>query len=248
MAIAVVLRLMFAVTAGGFALLCRLLVMRKNSIPEAQRGIMLLLIVVTAASAVTYAVLAWLYDPTTTFTAQGLWSYRYLNWMIALPLLPIALMELLALRDRHTTVGLLLGTLELVLTSFVGEMPANATFAAHMLWGVTAAFGYLIVAYLLLTRLRHAAQDAPAHLAATFRQLLPFFFTGWLMYPVVYLIPDFAVGSTAQVLGQMLLCVADGVNIALFSWLAYRGIARPVAEAVPIVSQETGSHQLSALP
>lgn len=139
-------------------------------------------------------------------------SYRYVDWMMTVPLLTVELLAVTTLAGRRATrtraVWMALGFL-MILTGYLGAAVWSGRLG-HLVWGLvsTVVFVPLYVG-LLRTGLRSARElggEAGSHLRSATLMLA----WTWGVYPLAYLVPFFAADSARWAVGrQLAFDVAD---------------------------------------
>ena len=150
-------------------------------------------------------------------------AYRYVDWLLTVPLLLIELILVMRLsgaetRAKATKLGLLAALM--VLLGYPGEISSDP--GTRWLWWALAMIPFVIIVYDLFVGLRNsiAAQPAGAHgLVSTARWLTV---VSWLFYPIVFVFPMIGfTGSSATIAVQVGYTVADVVAKAVFGVLIF---------------------------
>merc|ERR1711935_562924 len=159
-------------------------------------------------------------------------AYRYVDWLLTVPLLLIELILVMGLEPAQTRdLAWKLGVCSalMVALGYPGEILEDA--GGRWLWWVLAMIPFCYVLYELLVGLE-AATDMPhnasaAGLIKTARTLTA---VSWLTYPCVYIIKMVGIsGAAACVAEQIGYSVADVVAKAVFGVLIW-GIAAKKSE------------------
>ncbi len=150
-------------------------------------------------------------------------AYRYVDWLLTVPLLLIELILVMRLsgaetRAKATKLGLLAALM--VLLGYPGEISSDP--GTRWLWWALAMIPFVIIVYDLFVGLRNsiAAQPAGARgLVSTARWLTV---VSWLFYPIVFVFPMIGfTGSSATIAVQVGYTVADVVAKAVFGVLIF---------------------------
>ena len=150
-------------------------------------------------------------------------AYRYVDWLLTVPLLLIELILVMRLsgaetRAKATKLGLLAALM--VLLGYPGEISSDPS--TRWLWWGLAMIPFVIIVYDLFVGLRNsiAAQPAGARgLVSTARWLTV---VSWLFYPIVFVFPMIGfTGSSATIAVQVGYTVADVVAKAVFGVLIF---------------------------
>jgi bacteriorhodopsin len=150
-------------------------------------------------------------------------AYRYVDWLLTVPLLLVELILVMRLSQRDTaTKGVKLGLLAalMVVLGYPGEVASNDT--TRWIWWGLAMIPFLIIVYDLFVGLRDSIQSQPAAargMVSTARWLT---IGSWCFYPIVFIFPMIGLhGSNALVAVQVGYTIADIVAKALFGVFIY---------------------------
>jgi len=160
-------------------------------------------------------------------------AYRYVDWLLTVPLLLIELILVMGLEAGQTQAlawKLGVSSAMMVALGYPGEIQENPN--GRWLWWALAMIPFCYVLYELLVGLEAATEmphnAAAAGLIKTARTLTA---VSWLTYPCVYIIKMLGFGgATACVAEQIGYSIADVVAKAVFGVLIW-GIAAKKSEA-----------------
>lgn len=187
--------------------------------PSSDTGAVICLI---AALSYVLLVAAWIsgfvYDPErftfspSSSTLQFRNSYRYVDWMMTVPLLTVELLAvttLTGLRARRTRARWMALAFLMIVTGYLGAAVFQGE-VGHLVWGlVSTVFFVPLYVGLLRTGLRSARElggEAGAHLRSATLMLS----WTWGVYPLAYLVPFFFEDSAHWAVGrQLAFDVAD---------------------------------------
>jgi len=155
-------------------------------------------------------------------------AYRYVDWLLTVPLLLIELILVMRLSAEETmSKSVKLGLLAalMVILGYPGEISGDS--GSRWMWWALAMIPFLIIVYDLFIGLRNsiASQHPTARgLVSTARWVVVI---SWCFYPVVYVFPmiGFSGGSAATAV-QVGYTIADIVAKAMFGVLIYLIAAR----------------------
>jgi len=158
-------------------------------------------------------------------------AYRYVDWLLTVPLLLIELILVMRLpADETMNKSVKLGLLAalMVILGYPGEISGNSS--SRWMWWALAMIPFLIIVYDLFIGLRNSIASQPASargLVSTARWVVVI---SWCFYPVVYVFPmiGFSGGSAATAV-QVGYTIADIVAKAMFGVLIYLIAARKSA-------------------
>ena len=155
-------------------------------------------------------------------------AYRYVDWLLTVPLLLIELILVMRLPEGETmrkSVKLGLLAALMVVLGYPGEISADH--GTRWLWWALAMIPFLIIVYDLFIGLRNSIESQPVSargLVSTARWVVVI---SWCFYPVVFLFPMIGLtGGTAATAVQVGYTVADIVAKAMFGVLIYLIAAR----------------------
>ena len=141
-------------------------------------------------------------------------AYRYVDWLITVPLLMVELVTVLAL-TKEKTVGLLtkltIAAFLMIALGYPGESYHEATmFGTRGLWGALSTIPFLYIMYLLWVELGNAIQTQPENVKVLVRNIRLLTVGTWGFYPIAYMAPFLGLsGSDAQVFLQAGYSIAD---------------------------------------
>ena len=155
-------------------------------------------------------------------------AYRYVDWLLTVPLLLIELILVMRLSAEETmSKSVKLGLLAalMVILGYPGEISTDH--GSRWLWWALAMIPFLIIVYDLFIGLRNSIASQPPSargLVSTARWIVVI---SWCFYPVVYVFPmiGFSGGSAATAV-QVGYTIADIVAKAMFGVLIYLIAAR----------------------
>jgi bacteriorhodopsin len=151
-------------------------------------------------------------------------GYRYVDWLLTVPLLLVELIAVLAL-TRSIQAGLLrklipAATLMIAL-GYPGEI--SSTDGARILWGVLSTLPFLYILYVLFVELTKSLDRQPPEVAVLISRLRVLLLASWLVYPLAYALPLLGIsGADAWVLKQGGYSIADIAAKAVYALIIYR--------------------------
>jgi bacteriorhodopsin len=150
-------------------------------------------------------------------------AYRYVDWLLTVPLLLIELILVMRLSQAETVskctkLGLLAALM--VILGYPGEISNDP--GTRWLWWALAMVPFLIIVYDLFIGLKISIDSQPASargLVSTARWLTVL---SWCFYPVVFILPMIGLtGGSASIAVQVGYTIADIVAKAMFGVLIY---------------------------
>ncbi|NDJ75995.1 MAG: bacteriorhodopsin [Chloroflexi bacterium] len=178
-------------------------------------------------------------------------AYRYVDWLLTVPLLVAELVAVLALsRRQSTSLTLRLGIAAalMVALGYPGEVADDNM--TRNIWGIAGTIPFLYILWVLFRELGAAIDRQPGEAKALVRNTRLLLLATWGFYPLVYMVPylDIA-GATTTVAVQVGYGIADVLAKCGYGLMIY-AIARAkteadqqageglVAEAVPVASMD----------
>ncbi len=149
-------------------------------------------------------------------------AYRYVDWLLTVPLLLAELVVVLRLdqgKTRSLLVRLTVAALAMIVAGYPGELAA-ADSTAKIVWGVVGTLPFIYIVYVLFVELGNSlGRQAPGvvRLLSGLRWIL---LITWSVYPIAYFLPviiDDAV--TAELARQVGYSAADVLAKPLFGLL-----------------------------
>ncbi len=149
-------------------------------------------------------------------------AYRYVDWILTVPLLLAELVVVLKLdkgKTRSLLFRLTIAALAMILAGYPGELAA-ADSAAKIVWGVLGTLPFLYILYVLFVELGNSlGRQAPGviRLLSGLRWIL---LVTWSVYPIAYILPAVINDPVlAEVARQVGYSVADVLAKPLFGLL-----------------------------
>jgi bacteriorhodopsin len=138
-------------------------------------------------------------------------AYRYVDWLLTVPLLVAELVAVLAL-DKATR-GALMGRLVIAAVAMIalgypGEVAV--TTSGRVIWGLLSTVPFIYILYILWTQLARAAAKNDDHVRVLLRNTQLLLLGTWGFYPIAYLMPLLGIGGAeAKVALQVGYSIAD---------------------------------------
>ena len=141
-------------------------------------------------------------------------AYRYVDWILTVPLLLVEVIAVLALAkeaSKSLIMRLVPASAAMIALGYPGEMSADQ--GTKILWGVLSTLPFLYILYILFVELSKSLDRQPEGVAATVGRLRLLLIASWGVYPISYLLPiidaDGAASSGAFVGRQVGYTIAD---------------------------------------
>lgn len=150
-------------------------------------------------------------------------AYRYVDWLLTVPLLLVELILVMKLSEQETwTKSIRLGGLAalMVALGYPGEIATDA--GIKWMWWALAMFPFAVIVYELYSGLNVAIGSQPSNVRSYIvaaRNLTVF---SWCFYPVVFVLPMIGISGAASSVGvQVGYTIADVLAKAVFGVLIY---------------------------
>ncbi len=154
-------------------------------------------------------------------------AYRYVDWLLTVPLLLIELILVMKLSRENTikkSVSLGLAAAIMVILGYPGEISADP--GTRWLWWALAMIPFLYIVYHLFFGLRHSIKAQPEPVRGLVTASCYLTVVAWCFYPIVFLFPMLGLeGADAYVGVQVGYSIADIIAKAVFGLLIF-AIAR----------------------
>ena len=167
-----------------------------------------------------------------TGTGEGAFNeaYRYVDWILTVPLLLVEVIAVLGLAKAASSSlisRLVPASAAMIALGYPGEISTvNNT---KVIWGVLSTIPFLYILYVLFVELSKSLDRQPAGVAATVGRLRLLLIATWGVYPISYLLPILsdtaATDPNAFVNRQIGYTIADVLAKCVFGLTIYK-IAR----------------------
>jgi len=168
-------------------------------------------------------------------------AYRYVDWLLTVPLLLIELILVMRLpRSETVKTATRLGLLAalMIVLGYPGEISSDA--GTRWIFWVLSMIPFVWIVYELFIGLTNAVNKQPEEARGLVNAARYLTVGAWLFYPVVFLFPMLGLtGATAETFVQIGYTVADVVAKAVFGVLIYM-IAMRKSEAEGYGAQPSG--------
>ncbi|WP_370541463.1 bacteriorhodopsin [Agreia sp. COWG] len=139
---------------------------------------------------------------------------RYIDWSVTVPLLTVELLAVCTLvgqvarRTRAIAVAL---AFLMIFTGFIGAFVVDdgRNLEALVVWGAISAVFWIATNVVLIGAVRRSLPQLTPEEAGLIKRATVILLGGWIIYPVVYLIPLLGMSGGATTTMQLALCAAD---------------------------------------
>jgi len=150
-------------------------------------------------------------------------AYRYVDWLLTVPLLLIELVLVMRLsREETVSKSVRLGSAAalMILLGYPGEI-ADST-VTRAIWGTVSTVPFLYIVWELFKGLGDSIERQPESVRDLIKTARLVTFASWGFYPIVYMIPLFGVsGGAAETYVQVGYTIADIVAKAGVGVMVY---------------------------
>lgn len=155
-------------------------------------------------------------------------GYRYVDWLLTVPLLLTELIVVLALarKLRNSLLWRLIpASAAMIILGYPGEISGDNT--VRNVFGLLSTIPFLYILYVLFVELTRSLDRQPAAVRQTVSRMRILLLATWGVYPIAYIIPLYMAnaGADAWVFKQVGYSVADILAKVLYGLLIYK-IAR----------------------
>lgn len=150
-------------------------------------------------------------------TAQGTFNeaYRYVDWILTVPLLLVEVVAVLALAKevaKSLMTRLVVASAAMIILGYPGEISMDNT--TKMIYFVLSMIPFVYILYVLFVELGKSLDRQPAGVAGRISGLRNLLLVTWLVYPISYLIPVFITNPSASEAASLFTYRQIGYTIA----------------------------------
>ncbi len=208
-----------------------------GSVPRPYRSVMVVAGIITAVACYHYFRMSDIYtgQVASMFNADGERipgksiaqfpvAYRYIDWLITVPLLvlEIPLMLNLGGRSRGLFRSLVGAAIVMLVFAWIAEV---SVIGSQTWWGfyIASCLAWAYIVFVLYTKLNQQMATQPPSIVKSLRTLRLFVLVGWTIYPVGFLMA--LVGPSGESLREICYNIADVINKVGFGLVCYAGIS-----------------------
>jgi bacteriorhodopsin len=153
-------------------------------------------------------------------------AYRYVDWLLTVPLLLIELILVMGLSRSETvrkSVTLGGAAALMIILGYPGEVSAGGIDGTRMLWGILSMIPFLYIVYSLFVGLSSSIDSQPAEVRGLISAARWVVVLAWSFYPVVYFAPFVMSmdGGTTTAVIEVGYTIADIVAKAAFGVMIF---------------------------
>ncbi|MEF2976639.1 bacteriorhodopsin [Subtercola sp. YIM 133946] len=169
--------------------------------------------------------------------AESLWSLRYMEWSVSVPLLCLELLAVctvIGAGARRTQFAAGGSAFAMIFTGFLGAIVINGgTDRATLLtFGAISCVFWVLTNIILIRAVRRSLPGVTPRAAGLMRSATILLLAGWVVYPAVFLIQVYGSGGGWAATMQIALCSADVLVKIGFGTLIQRVAKLRTAEDV----------------
>ena len=158
-------------------------------------------------------------------------AYRYVDWLLTVPLLLVELVAVLSLpkgKSGPMLSKLAIAAFLMIATGYPGEIATDNSTRA--LWGTISTIPFLYILYVLWVELGKALGSQSGEVNTLIRNIRLLLLATWGFYPITYMLPMFGITGDSAVVGiQIGYAISDVLAKAGYGVMIY-AIARAKSE------------------
>jgi bacteriorhodopsin len=151
-------------------------------------------------------------------------GYRYVDWLLTVPLLLVELVAVLALARKVQSkllIRLVPAAGLMIALGYPGEISGDN--GIRGIFGILSTIPFAYILFVLFTQLSKSLENQPAGVRGTLGRLRFLLLLSWGVYPIAYLLPLLNIaGSDAWVYKQVGYSIADIVAKAVYALIIFQ--------------------------
>lgn len=150
-------------------------------------------------------------------------GYRYVDWLLTVPLLLVELIAVLALAramQNRLLLQLVPASILMIVLGYPGEISDDMT--VRTIFGILSTIPFLFILYVLFVQLSKSLATQPEAVRGTISRLRYLLLLSWGVYPIAYLLPSLDLGADGWVWKQVGYSIADIVAKAVYAIIIYQ--------------------------
>jgi bacteriorhodopsin len=160
-------------------------------------------------------------------------GYRYVDWLLTVPLLLAELVLLLGLAkklERSMIIRLGGAAALMIVLGYPGEIAGDA--AVKWGWWIAAMIPFAYILYVLYTEFGAAVANQTPRIAGMLKNMRSLLVVSWFFYPIAYLVPLTGLDdASAEVIRQVGYSISDVVAKVVFGLILF-AVARAKSEEI----------------
>jgi bacteriorhodopsin len=207
-----------------------------GNVPRQYRSVMIVAGIITAVACFHYYRMSGIYleQVAMLFDADGNridgaeigqfpTAYRYIDWLITVPLLVLEIPLLLNLGKKGK--GLFRSLVGASVVMLVFAWVAEESVVGSSAWWINyviSCVAWLYIVFILYTKVNEQMKTQPPSIVRSLKTLRLFILVGWTIYPVGFLMA--LAGPEGESIREVCYNVADVINKVFFGLVCYQGV------------------------
>jgi bacteriorhodopsin len=155
------------------------------------------------------------------------WEFRYMDWVVTVPLLVLELVDISAIGARAATAVRRVGMVSaaaMIALGFLGAfiVHGGTDRGTYTLFGLFSAVCFAVLYGLFFGVMRTSLPRLPEGARSPYRAAVIILLVTWLIYPISYGLVGAFAGGSVVVVAQLGLCAADMIAKIGFGTLVHR--------------------------
>lgn len=168
-------------------------------------------------------------------------AYRYVDWLLTVPLLLAELVAVLALSREvrgPMMTKLIIASVAMIAFGYPGEVETDP--AVRGIWGFVSTIPFCYILYILWVQLTNALEGADDRVVKLLKDTRLLLIATWGFYPIAFLMPQLGIDKgSATVALQVGYSIADILAKCGYGFMIYNiALAKMEAEGVSVQSIE----------
>jgi bacteriorhodopsin len=182
-------------------------------------------------------------------------AYRYVDWLLTVPLLLVEAVAVLALPVKEAKpllIKLAAASVVMIATGYPGEISSDLV--TRIIWGTVSTIPFAYILYVLWVELSKSLVRQPQAVQSLVRNMRLLLLLSWGVYPIAYLLPMLGITGTAATVGvQIGYTIADVLAKPVFGLLVFAiAVAKTKVDqgddSLPIATAQAAELDLVAAP
>jgi bacteriorhodopsin len=182
-------------------------------------------------------------------------AYRYVDWLLTVPLLLVEAVAVLALPVKEAKpllIKLAAASVVMIATGYPGEISSDLV--TRIIWGTVSTIPFAYILYVLWVELSKSLVRQPEAVQSLVRNMRLLLLLSWGVYPIAYLLPMLGITGTSATVGvQIGYTIADVLAKPVFGLLVFAiAVAKTKVDqggdSLPIATTQAAELNLVAAP
>ena len=150
-------------------------------------------------------------------------AYRYVDWLLTVPLLLVETVAVLALpikESKPLLIKLVGAAILMIVTGYPGEISNDSTI--RIVWGTISTIPFIYILYVLWIELSKSLVRQPPTVQTLISNMRLLLLFSWGVYPIAYILPILGISGPAATVGvQIGYTIADVLAKPIFGLLVF---------------------------